>query len=251
MEDLSNLGPKIVFTAGKHFYLTETFFLGVIVAVVLIIAAFILTRRMERIPRGRQIIAELIVEKLYNLVEDTMGKEGIKYAPYIGTIFGFLILGNGLGLFGLRPATADINMTFALSILTFLIIQRQGIKSYGVVGKLKEMCDPYPFMFPLKLIEQVSLPISLAFRLFGNIFGGAIVMALLINALGSASSMIGLPVPALQAVLPLPANLFFDVFEPLLQAFIFTMLTMVFIAMEIFVVETTTNQVQIEHDEEY
>ncbi|MEG0291852.1 MAG: F0F1 ATP synthase subunit A [Anaerovoracaceae bacterium] len=249
MEDLSNLGPRIILKIGDHFYLTETFFWGLIVAVVLIIGAFYLTRRMEKIPRGRQIVAELIVEKVYNLVEDTMGKEGIKYAPYIGTVFGFLILGNGLGLFGLRPATADINMTFAFSILTFLIIQRQGIKSYGVRGKLKEMCEPYTFMFPLKVVEQISLPISLAFRLFGNIFGGAIVMALIFKALAYTSFKVGLKVPLFQVIIPLPANLFFDVFEPVLQAFIFTMLTMVFVAMEIFVEESTTTQVQIEHKE--
>ncbi|MEG0918785.1 MAG: F0F1 ATP synthase subunit A [Anaerovoracaceae bacterium] len=241
MHDLNNLGPRIVLKIGDNFYLTETFFLGLIVAVVLVVGALFLASRLEKVPKGKQIIAELIVEKIYGLVNETMGKNGIKYAPYIGTIFGFLILGNALGLFGLRPMTADVNMTFALAIMTFLVIQAQAIKSYGVRGKLKEMCDPYPFMFPLKIIEQVSLPISLAFRLFGNIFGGAIVMALIMKALGAASNALHLPVPALQAILPLPANLFFDVFEPLLQAYIFTMLTMVFIAMEIIVAEATSS----------
>lgn len=240
MHDLSNLGPRIVLRIGDHFYLTETFFLGLIVAVVLVVGALFLASRLEKVPRGKQIIAELIVEKIYGLVEGTMGKNALNYAPYIGTLISFLILGNALGLFGLRPTTADINMTFALAILTFLIIQGQAIKTYGVRGKLKEMCEPYPFMFPLKIIEQVSLPISLAFRLFGNIFGGAIVMALIMEGLGAASDALHLQVPALQAIIPLPANLFFDVFEPVLQAYIFTMLTMVFVAMEIIVAEATS-----------
>jgi F-type H+-transporting ATPase subunit a len=79
-------------------------------------------------------------------------------------------------------------------------------------------------MFPLKIIEDVSIPISLAFRLFGNILGGMIIMALIFNALGSASHKLHLPIPLLEAVIPLPANIFFDIFEPILQAFIFTMI---------------------------
>jgi F-type H+-transporting ATPase subunit a len=101
------------------------------------------------------------------------------------------------------------------------------------------MAEPYPFMFPLKVIEEISLPVSLSFRLFGNIFGGVIIMALIFGGLHSASEALlgGIPfigeIPWLQAVIPLPANAFFDIFEPLLQAFIFTMLTMVFVSMAV------------------
>ncbi|MGL4483806.1 MAG: F0F1 ATP synthase subunit A, partial [Anaerovoracaceae bacterium] len=128
--------------------------------------------------------------------------------------------------------TADVNTAFAMSGITFILIQRQAIKSYGVRGKLKEMCEPYFFMFPLKIIEQVSFPISLAFRNFGNILGGFIIMELLFEALAGLSHKLGLEIPVFVAVIPLPANLFFDLFEPILQSFIFIMLTMVFISME-------------------
>jgi F-type H+-transporting ATPase subunit a len=94
-------------------------------------------------------------------------------------------------------------------------------------------------MFPLKIIEALSQPLSLGFCLFGNILGGVIVMSLIFTGLGSACHALAKTfpfldtVPLLEAVIPLPANLFFDVFEPIVQAYIFTMLTMVFLSMEI------------------
>lgn len=236
MHDVSNVGPRIIFRFGDSgVYVTESVVFGAIVALVLIVLALWLTRNMKAIPTGKQVFAEFIVSTIYNLVEGTMGKKALNYAPYIGTLFIFLILGNMLGLFGFRPITADVNTTFALALITFCLIQRQAIKTYGVKGKLKEMCEPYAFMFPLKIIEQISFPISLGFRLFGNILGGVIVMALIFTGLGSLCHSLDLPIPLLEAVIPLPANAFFDIFEPILQAFIFTMLTMVFISMEMMV----------------
>lgn len=235
MHDLNNLGPRIIFSFGEDssFFITESVLFGAIVAIVIIIFALVSTRKLERDPKGLQGFAELIVEFVYNLVGDTMGKHNEKFAPYIGTLFMFLLLGNSMGMWGFRPVTADVNVAFALGIITFCLIQFNDFKTKGLKGKLKHMCDPYPFMFPLKIIEEVSFPISLSFRLFGNILGGMIVMALIFNGLGSVSHMIHLPIPFLEAVIPLPANLFFDIFEPILQAFIFTMLSMVFISMAI------------------
>ena len=230
-----HIGPKIVFRFGdSSFYITNTVVFTVCLVIVMIVGALLLTRKMERIPGKAQTIAEAIVEGLYGLVEETMGKEGARrYGAYFGTLFTFLILANALGLFGFRPITADVNTTFALSSITFVLIAYTAIRTYGYWGHWKEMCEPYPFMLPLKLVEKVSLPISLAFRLFGNILGGMIVMELIFEALGSASEALHLPVPLLQAVIPLIPNAFFDMFEPVLQAYIFTMLSMVFVAMEL------------------
>jgi F-type H+-transporting ATPase subunit a len=168
-----------------------------------------------------------------------MGRHCEKFAPYMGSLFLFLILCNMLGLFGFRPATADVNMTFALAGTTFFLVQFNGFKSMGFIGKIKHMSSPLPFMFPLKIIEEISFPISLGFRLFGNILGGVIIMALVFNGLEWISESVfgAIPgigeIPWLQAIIPLPANFFFDIFEPILQAFIFTMLTMVFVSMEV------------------
>ena len=144
-------------------------------------------------------------------------------------IFLYILMGSSLGLFGQRPITADVNVTFGLSILTFLLIQVSGFRILGAKGKLKHMCDPYPFMLPLNILEDCTLPVSLGFRLFGNIFGGVIVVDLWMNLMDWLSSLI-CNVPFFRAVLVLPLNGFFDMFEPAIQTYIFVTLTMVFLA---------------------
>ena len=129
----------------------------------------------------------------------------------------------------LRPITADINVTASLSILTFLLIQVSEIKYLGVKGKIKHMCDPFPFMLPLNILEDCTLPVSLALRLFGNIFGGMIVVELWMYLMEWLSSFVS-SVPFMRAVFVLPLNGFFDIFEPVIQTYIFVTLTMVFLA---------------------
>lgn len=234
MHDLENLGVrKIIGFADGKVFITETVLFGMIVAVVLIVLAFFLTSRLEKVPRGKQIIAETIVDFIYNLVGNNMGKHNLRFAPYIGTLIIYLVFCNATGLFGVRPVTADVNITFAMSTITFMVIQASSIRANGLLGYGKHMCKPYPFMLPLNIIEQISLPVSLGFRLFGNITGGMIIMAMAFTALGHACHSLHLPIPILEAVIPLPLNLFFDVFEPVLQAYIFTMLTMTFLAKEL------------------
>ena len=234
MHDVSHPGPRIIIGFGDgSVFITETVLFAIIVAVILIVLALFLTNRMEKVPRGKQVIAETIVELVYNLVESNMGKHNLRFAPYIGTLIVYLVFCNAGGLFGIRPVTADVNMTFGFSLITFGLIQVSAIKANGAGGYLHHMCKPFPVMLPMNILEQITLPISLGFRLFGNITGGMIIMALLMGGLHTASAALHLPIPLLQTIIPLPANLFFDVFEPALQAFIFTMLTMVFIAKEL------------------
>jgi F-type H+-transporting ATPase subunit a len=231
MHDLTHIGPRIIIKFSDGFFITETVFFAVIIAIVLAVVLCLLARKLTKVPGRSQVIAELIVKTVYNLVENTMGKHCMAYAPYIGTLFLFLVLCNMGGLFGIRPPTSDINFTFACAGITFILIQRASIKSHGFIGYLKHFGDPYPFLVPIKIIEEISFPISLSFRLFGNIFGGVIIMALLFQLMEFLSEKVAhLPFPLFQAILPLPGNFFFDIFEPILQAFIFSMLTMAFIA---------------------
>lgn len=146
--------------------------------------------------------------------------------PMWGASLGFVFCASCLGLFGIRPITADLNVAFALSGLTFLMILANSLRVHGVKGKLKEMCDPYPFMFPLKILEECTLPISLGLRLFGNILGGFIVIELWLHLMTHLSSMIT-TVPFLRAVTVLPLNAIFDIAEPLIQTYIFTTLTVI------------------------
>ncbi|MGI6727007.1 MAG: F0F1 ATP synthase subunit A [Anaerovoracaceae bacterium] len=235
MHSTEHLGPrKIIGFFDGQLFITETVLFGLIVAVIMIIFALISTRKMERYPKGIQLIAELIVEGIYSLTASTMGAKNAKgYAPYIGTLFIFLILCNAMGLFGFRPVTADVNMAFAMSTATFFIIQGTSIKNKGLLGHIKHYGEPYPFMYPIKIIEDISFPVSLAFRLFGNITGGMIIMALAFQGLHAITDKLDIGIPFFTFLIPLPLNAFFDIFEPVLQAFIFTMLTMAFVTLAI------------------
>jgi F-type H+-transporting ATPase subunit a len=234
MHDVSNVGPRIIieFDSGplKGLFITETVFWTLIVAVLLIIFTFAATRKLERYPKGIQAFAEFIVELVYKYVKETMGPRNMVFAPLMGTLFLFLLTGSALGLFGFRPITADLNMTFAMAGMVFILIQYNAIKSGGIIHYFKHFAQPYPFMIPIKVIEEFTFPLSLSFRIFGNILAGVIVMALVFMGLGYLSEeLLHLPIPLLEAVIPGPLNLFFDVFEPVLQAFVFSMLTMSFI----------------------
>jgi F-type H+-transporting ATPase subunit a len=230
-----NVGPKIIiwFDEGplKGFYITETVCWAVIVAIVIIIFAIASTRKLKRDPKGLQAVAELLVETVYRYVNDNMGKRNIGFAPFVGTVFTFLLISNALGLLGFRPVTSDMNATFAIAILIFFIIQVNAIKSRGAGGYLKHFCEPYPFMLPIKVLEEFTFPLSLSFRLFGNILAGVIIMELVMEGLHYLSTeLLHLPLPIFQTIIPLPLNIFFDMFEPVLQAFVFSMLTMAFIS---------------------
>lgn len=239
MHSTEHLGPRIIMSIfDGRIMITETVFFAIMVAVVMIAFALISTRKLERDPKGIQLIAELIVDLIYKMTATIIPKKNVEgYAPYIGTLFIFCILANATGLLGFRPVTADVNTAFALSIVTFFVIQGSSIHSHGVLGWIKHYGEPYPFMAPIMIIKDISLPISLAFRLFGNITGGMIIMAFLFKALHSATEAMHISIPILHFLLPLPANIFFDVFEPILQSFIFTTLTMAFVSMQLAVHE--------------
>lgn len=230
MLEFDELGPRIILSlADGKLLITESTIFGIIVAVILAVMGIWLGSGLKTVPKGKQVVAEIIVGWIYKYTRENMGEENEGFAPYIGTIFGFIAFGSALGIIGLRPISADLNVTFALSGLTFFLIQYNGIRKLGIKGRLQEMCDPYPFMFPLKVLEDVTLPVSLAMRLFGNILGGVIVVDLWMSLMEFLSHLLT-HIPFLRAVTVLPLNGFFDMFEPAVQTYIFTMLTMVFLS---------------------
>ena len=118
-----------------------------------------------------------------------------------------------------------------LSITTFVLTQFFGVRKKGIVNYSKGFLQPMPFLLPLNIIGELANPISLGFRLFGNIVAGIIIMSLLYGALGGFTEMLlGITVPLFQAGVPAVLHIYFDMFAGLLQSFIFTMLTMVFIS---------------------
>lgn len=193
-----------------------------IVMAVLIIAALILRffviPHFKDIPKGIQNVVELMVEYADKYTKSKTHDLGDGLGSYIFVIAAFLVGCAVIELFGVAAPTSDITMTFALSFLTFILFNIYGIKKKGVAGRFKSLAVPTPIVFPMKIISDCAIPISMACRLFGNMLGGMIVMDLLYTALGNGA--VGIP-----SVL----GLYFNVFHPLIQAFIFVTLTLTFV----------------------
>lgn len=226
MINVDELGPKILLYFGEgNLHLSETTLFGVILAAVIAVVGIWLGSGLEKVPKGKQVLAELLVGFIYNFSEENVGSRYSKvFAPYLGSLIIWLIFANAMGLIGLRPVTADINVTAALATLSFLLIEISAIVIVGPRERVLKLGDPFMFILPMNIISEVVLPITLALRLFGNIFGGMIVVELWMHLMEFLSFKI-CAFPFLRCITVIPLNLFFDMFEPVIQAYIFTMLT--------------------------
>lgn len=231
-------GPEILFEIPVlgGIPITETIFNGWLVVAAISIVCFFLGRNLSvRNPSKRQIVAEKLVLTLSGLVENTMGKNNMFFLPYIGALFSYSILSSLSGLLGLRAPTGDINTTVGFALIAFFLIQFFNIRNKGVLGWLKGFTEPVAFLTPLNIISEIANPISMAFRHFGNIASGIVITGLIYGALAGLSKMVlgWIPVigsiPFLQAGLPAILSIYFDVFTSFLQAYIISMLTMVYV----------------------
>ena len=193
-----------------------------IVFALLIVLGLAASRKRKLLPRPIQALGELIVTLLYDLTEDALGKElAKKYAPMVCALFMFLLLSNWLGIIPhLEEPTKDLNTTLGLGIMGFIIAHYAGIKSKGFKAYIKEYFQPIFFMMPLNLIGELAKIVSISFRLFGNIMGGAIII-LVVSYL------------TYSIVLPPFLYAFFGLFVGTIQAFVFTMLTIVYISVQV------------------
>lgn len=233
-------GPEIYFRIPilGGIPITETMVNAWILMAVITIVCMFLTHNMSVFPKGKQMIAEKLVAALYQFVETTMGKKYTKFAPYIGTLFTFSIVGSLSSLVGMRPVTADLNTTLGWALVTFVMIQASNIRAHGVGGWLKSFTQPVLFMTPLNLVSEIANPISMSFRHFGNIAAGMVITSLLYGALAALSTVVlrWIPIaliqsiPIFQAGIPALLSIYFDLFTSFLQAYILCMLTMIFIS---------------------
>ncbi|TDP58947.1 F0F1 ATP synthase subunit A [Aminicella lysinilytica] len=225
--NLNELGARIIvyFGSSGKFFLSESTCYAIILAVILAAVGIWLGSNLQAVPKGKQVLVELFVGWIYKFTEENLGKEFARsFAPYFGTLILWLVCANSLGLIGLRPITADVSITAGLAALSFVLIQYNAIRHLGIGGRLSEMRDPFSFMIIMDLISDLTFPVTLALRLFGNIFGGMIVVDLWLNLMSTISATF-CPVPILRCVTVIPLNLFFDMFEPVIQGYIFTVLT--------------------------
>lgn len=205
---------------GQELWLTTTHVSILIVCALLLIFALVVRSKLrdtEGKPGALQNVAELIVEMLDNMVKGSMGKNAVRFRNYIGSLFLFLIIANLSGLLGLRPPTADYGVTFPLGLITFTLIQFNNIR-YNKVNAFTDLFKPLPFLFPINLIGEVAVPFSLSLRLFGNVLSGTVIMGLLYGLLYKITW-------AWPGIL----HIYFDLFSGAIQAYVFCMLTMVFI----------------------
>ncbi|MDB9823058.1 F0F1 ATP synthase subunit A [Deltaproteobacteria bacterium] len=201
---------------------TQTIIMTWIVMAALILFGFLATIKIGLIPNPFQIAAEMFVNTLYGFTSDALGEDlGKKYFPLICSLFMFLLLCNWLGVIPkLSEPTKDLNTTLGLGILGFIIAHYSGIKVKGFSAYIKEYFQPIFFMAPLNIIGELAKVVSISFRLYGNIMGGAIIILVVSHLVFSL-------------ILPPFMVLFFGIFVGSIQAFVFTMLTLVYISLQV------------------
>lgn len=221
--------------------ITETVVNTWIVMALIVGLCIFLTHGMQVHARTkRQVVAEYLVGMVRNMVKNNMGERFMQYVPFIGALFSLAMLSSLISMVGMFSPTGDLSTCVGWALLVFVVITYYKIRTQHIGGYLKGFTQPVFIMMPLNMISEVATPISMAFRLFGNIASGSVVTLLLYGGLAALSSgILGLIpgavgevlslIPIFQLGIPAILSIYFDLFTSVLQAFIFCMLTMMYI----------------------
>ena len=239
-EGITLTGARIFFTIPmplQDFPVTESQVNSVIVLVSVLFLCLYLTHGIgEKVVLKRQHFAEMIVEKVDGLVSENMGDYFKGFVPFIIAILALSAFSSLITLFGLFPPTSDINIVGGWAILVFILITYYKMKA-GPITYLKSFTQPVALLTPINIISEIATPVSMAFRHYGNVLSGTVISVLLGSALaGLSSKLLGwLPgflgeFPLFQIGIPAILSVYFDVFSGCLQAFIFAMLTMMYVS---------------------
>ncbi len=177
---------------------------------VIVLLSIIFTRKLKKVPTGSQCVLEGIIDWLDDFFTNILGHKGKKYLPFLETLIIYIAFANLIGLFGFVPPTKDINVTASLAGIAIIFVQAAFIIEKGPVKWLKS------FLNPINLLDLITRPLSLCMRLFGNVLGAFVVMELI-----KGLCPIGAPVVA---------SAYFDIFDGLLQAYVFVFLTSLYLA---------------------
>ena len=246
--DISIVGPKVYyevpidFPVLGRFQITETLVISWLVMLIITLLCIWLTHdlKVENITK-RQAFAEMLVEAADKFVIGNMGEKFRYFVPFVAALFATSLVSNMISLLGFRSPTADLNTEAAWAIVVFVMITAQKIKVGGIGGYFKGFTQPIALLTPFNILSELATPISLACRHFGNILSGVVINGLLYAALALASSkLLGLipgavgqllsHVPILAVGLPAVLSVYFDWFTGVMQAYIFCMLTTMYIA---------------------
>lgn len=212
---MEELNCDTVFSIGG-IGISESVAVTWIIMAVFLIASFLLTRRLKVENPGRgQLLLEYAVTWIQGVGNGIMGEEGRGYAAYLNSVLIYLGIANIIGIFGFKPPTKDLNVTAALALMSIVLIQYASIHKKGVKGWLHSFAEPIAVVAPINILELAIKPLSLCMRLFGNVLGAFVIMKLIEHILP-----VGLPVVF---------SAYFDLFDGLIQAYVFVFLTGLFI----------------------
>ena len=246
--DISIVGPKVYyevpidFPVLGRFQITETLVISWLVMLIITLLCIWLTHdlKVENITK-RQAFAEMLVEAADKFVIGNMGEKFRYFVPFVAALFATSLVSNMISLLGFRSPTADLNTESAWAIVVFVMITAQKIMVGGIGGYFKGFTQPIALLTPFNILSELATPISLACRHFGNILSGVVINGLLYAALALASSkLLGLipgavgqllsHVPILAVGLPAVLSVYYDWFTGVMQAYLFCMLTTMYIA---------------------
>ncbi len=212
------ISPETIFSVGPV-HITDTVITTWIVIAVISVISFLATRRLTLKPSVSQEVLEAVFEAVERTVKDVLPVEPWAAVPVLGTIWILIGFSNLVGLLpGLRTPTADLNTTFAFAVISYSMTHIFGIKTRGIKGYLSHYKEPTWLLLPLHLLAEVTRTIALAVRLFGNMLSGEMIAVILLGVVGFLA--------------PIPFDLLHIVIG-LIQAYIFGVLTLVFIAIGI------------------
>lgn len=216
---MEELNCETVFTihiGNFNIPIAESTVITWVIMVILLALCIFMTRglKVKNVSR-RQLVAESIVGWLEKFVIGMTGEEGKAFVPYLCSVLLYIGFANLIGLCGVKPPTKDLNVTAALAVMSIVLVQYAGIHKKGFKGWLKSFTQPMAIVTPINILELFIKPLSLCMRLFGNVLGAFVIMELL-------KSLI--PV-----VLPVPFSFYFDIFDGLIQAYVFVFLTSLYI----------------------
>ncbi len=213
---MEELDCRVAFKIGGVIPVPESAVVSWVIIAVLALVSIIFVRKLKTVPTGSQCLIEIGINWLNNFFLEILGPRGKKYLPILEMLIIYIGTSNIVGLFGLRPPTKDLGVTATLAIIAIILIQYTGIREKGTKGWLRSFKEPMAVMLPLNILELFIKPLSLCMRLFGNVLGAFVVMEL-----------IKLVVPV---GIPVVFSFYFDVFDGLIQAYVFVFLTSLFMA---------------------
>ena len=180
------------------------------VVLVLLVLVRLKIRKFTEKPHGLQNLLELAVEGVYSFAKGKVGEAAEFAAPFAMTFMLYVFSMTFVEIFGISPATEDINCTLALGLCSFVMVNFIGLKFRGLRGRIRGMCNPSAVVMPIKMLTDCIAPFSMAIRLFANVLVGGVVMSLLYSVF---------PV-----LLPVPVSAYFNVLHIGIQTFVFGLL---------------------------